>query len=113
MHIPEIEPNDLHYYSDMSIYEFTAANRALFERLGAKDWDQCVLISENIFADLPSKPRPYERNSANTSNPLAQRVKRRHVWITGEAVDIIEALATANGKNVEEMVNLLIIGIHP
>lgn len=58
--ILSIEVGDLTYNSDMCDYEFTAANRALFERLGAKGWNQCFELGCKIRPTLPEIPRPYQ-----------------------------------------------------
>ncbi len=52
-------PADFHYYSDMYKYEFAGANRSKLESLGAKDFDECLALGEEVFSTLPDKPRPY------------------------------------------------------
>lgn len=104
-----IQPSDIYYYSDMDIFEFTAANRPLFERLGAKSWEECQAMAEQIQPTLPNKPRPYTRQNPievqkATPEP-PQRATTQWIEVKGDSLEKLYALKEKTGKSLSVLAN--------
>lgn len=108
-----INPSDLYYYSDMDIFEFTAANRPLFERLGAKSWEECQAMAEHLQPTLPHKPRPYTRTNGVEQQQKApapvKKATRQWIEVQGEALQALYTLSQQSGKSYQEIVSELLL----
>lgn len=112
MNIDLIEVGKLYYYSDMDNNEFTAANRAYFESLGAKTWEECSKASEIIFPTLPHKPRPYKRKDPLNPEPVVLKKEmestKQYFEISGSQYKKLKRISESSGKTMSEILNNLI-----